>query len=401
MHAARDRDDDRPTGREETPEPKPGDHDGLLVLQRTAGNAAVSRLLQRDTPTDAPTKEGWSFNPVRPGSQLGMRPSPPSVLDYAPAELPEHGAAVAAVLTWFRASAADITSGRSAGFVQSVAELVKAARELTWKVDGKSGKVGDQMNPGAIETLLREEAKSRGVRLLEHRSLKDKAGARSEAMAILELLGKIPTEVEFGGEGAKLVVSIAGKVTGQVGGGKGGATLKVEGSAEGGEATYTPPGGGPKIGVKGGPEGAGASVMFGGNKVSIDVSDKKVKAEVKAGDLVTIKGSAGTDKDGAFAWRADIQVGTLGKIATVEDIAKLMLGAQDTFGKAAGDLSNGFSVEKAKEHGGAVKEAVTKVVEAAEKSAKQQKKGGWGVGLSAGGDAAGGWNVGVTFSWSW
>lgn len=365
----------------------------ILALQREAGNAAVTRLLQRD--------EAPGFSPVRPGAQLGMRPTPPSVLDYAPAALPEHGAAVSAVVAWFRASAAEITSGRSKGFVQSVAELVKAARELPWTANGKSGKVGDQMGAAAVESLLRDEAKSRGVRLLEHRSLTDKAGARSEAMAILEALGKIPTEVEFGGEGAKLVVSIAGKVTGEVGGGKGGAKLKVEGSAEGGEATYTPPGGGPKIGVRGGPEGAGASVMFGGNKVSIDVADKKVKAEVKAGDLLTVKGSAGTDKDGAFAWRADIQIGTLGKIATVEDIAKLMVGAQDTFGKAAGDLSKGLSVDKAKEHGGAVKDAVKKVVDAAEKSAKQQKKGGWGVGLSAGGDASGGWSAGITFTWSW
>ncbi len=365
----------------------------LLTLQRQAGNAAVTRLLQRD---DAP-----SFSPVRPGSQLGMRPTAPSVLDYAPAGAPEHGAAVDAVVAWFRAAAAEITSGRSAGFFQSVPELVKAARELPWKAAGKSGKVGDQMNASAVETLLREEAKSRGVRLLEHRSLTDKAGARSEAAAIMEALGRIPTEIEFGGEGAKLVVSIAGKVTGEVGGGKGGAKLSVEGSAEGGEATYTPPGGGPKIGVKGGPEGAGASIMFSGNKVSIDVTDKQVKAEVKAGDLVTVKGSAGTDKDGVFAWRADIQVGTLGKIATVEDLAKLMIGAQDTFGKAAGDLSKGLSVDKAKEHGGAVKEAVTKVVAAAEKSAKQQKKGGWGAGLSAGGDERGGWTVGITFSWSW
>jgi hypothetical protein len=370
----------------------PPDH-AVLALQREAGNAAVTRLLQRD---DAP-----GFSPVRPGSQLGMRPTPTSVLDYAPAAAPEHGAAVEAVVAWFRAAAAEITSGRSAGFFQSVPELVKAARELPWRVDGKSGKVGDQMSAGAVETLLRDEAKSRGVRLLEHRSLTDKAGARSEVAAILENLGRIPTEIEFGGAGAKLVVSIAGKVTGEVGGGKGGAKLKVGGSSEGGEATYTPPGGGPKVGVKGGPEGAGASIMYGGNKVSIEVADKQVKAEVKAGDLLTVKGSAGTDKDGVFAWRADIQIGTLGKVATVEDIAKLMIGAQDTFGKAAGDLSKGLSLDKAKEHGGAVKDAVTKVVDAAEKSAKQGKKGGWGVGLSAKGDDRGGWSAGVTFTWSW
>jgi hypothetical protein len=350
-------------------------------------------MLQRD---DAP-----GFTPVRPGSQLGMRGTPTSVLDYAPASAPEHGAAVDAVVTWFRAQAAEITAGRSAGFFQSVPELVKAARELTWTAGGKSGKVGDQMNAGAVETLLREEAKTRGVRLLEHRSLTDKAGARSEAMAILEALGRIPTEVEFGGEGAKLVVSIAGKVTGEVGGGKGGAKLEVEGSSEGAEATYTTPGK-TKVGIKGGPEGAGGSIMYGGNKVSIEVAEKQVKAEVKAGELLTVKGSAGTNKDGAFAWRADIQIGTLGKIATVEDIAKLMIGAQDTFGKAAGDLSKGLSVEKAKEHGGAVKEAVKKVVDAAEKSAKQAKKqGGWGVGLSAGGDDKGGWSAGITFTWNW
>ena len=389
----RDLEAEQPESQGQPGAPPPAPEHAVLALQREAGNAAVSRLLQRD---DAP-----GFSPVRPGAQLGMRPTPPSVLDYAPAALPEHGAAVTAVVTWFRAAAAEITSGRSAGFFQSVPELVKAAGELTWNADGKTGKVSEQMKPPAIESLLRDEAKSRGVRLLEHRSLTDKAGARSEAAAIMEALGRIPTEIEFGGEGAKLFVSIAGKVTGEVGGGSGGAKLKVEGSAEGGEATYTPPGGGPKIGVKGGPEGAGASIMFSGNKVSIDVADKKVKAEVKAGDLVTVKGSAGTDKDGVFAWRADIQVGTLGKIATVEDIAKLMIGAQDTFGKAAGDLSKGLTVEKAKEHGGAVKEAVTKVVDAAEKSAKQQKKGGWGVGLSAGGDASGGWSAGITFTWSW
>ena len=352
--------------------------DAVLALQREAGNAAVTRLLQRE-------------------GQLGMRRPPPSVWEYKVGPLTEHGAAVDAVVTWFRSAAAEITSGRSAGFFQSVPELVKTALDLTWTAEGKTGSVRDQMKAPAVEAILRDEARTRGVRLLEHRSLIDKAGARSEALAIMEALGRIPTEVEFGGEGAKLVVSIAGKVTGEIGGK---SKLQVEGSAEGGEATFTTPSG-TKVGLRGGPESGGASIMYGGNKVSIDIADKQVKAEVKAGDLVSVRGSAGTDKDGAFAWRADIQIGTLGKVATVADIAKLMVGAQDTFGKAAGDLSKGFDVEKAKEHGSAVKEAVTKVVDAAEKSAKQAKKGGWGVGLSASGDERGGWSAGVTLTWSW
>jgi hypothetical protein len=360
------------------------------AFQSGASNAAVARMLQRDA--DAP-----GFTPVRPGSPLSMRDRPTSVLDYKITAPPEHAAAIAALTDWFDRSAAEITSGRSAGFFQSVAEIVQAARALPFTSEGKTGKVGDQMSAGEIEGYLRERAKVKGVRLLEHRSLTDKAGARSEAMAILENLGRIPTQVEFGGDGAKLVVSIAGKATGELAVGKG--KLEAEVSPGGGEATYTLPGGKTKLEGRGGPEGGGGSVVFEGGKISIDVTKEQVKAEVKAGDLVTVRGSAGTDKTGAFAWKAEIQVGTLGKVATVEEIAKLMIGAQDTFGKAATDLSKGLSVDKAKEHGGAVKDAVKEVVEKAEKSAKQGKKGGWGVGLSASGDERGGWSAGITLTW--
>jgi hypothetical protein len=79
-------------------------------------------------------------------------------------------------------------------------------------------------------------------------------------------------------------------------------------------------------------------------------------------------------------------------------MAKLMIGAQDTFGKAASDLSKGLTVEKAKAHGGAVKDAVKEVVEKAEKSAKQAKSG-WSVGGSLSGTDKGGWAASVTLTW--
>ena len=107
-------------------------------------------------------------------------------------------------------TAAEITSGRSAGFLLAVPELVKWARGLAIQVEGKPGKVGDHMSPGEVESLLRAEAKRHGVRLLEHRSLTDKSGARSELAAIMENLGRIPTQLELGGDSAKLVLSIAG-----------------------------------------------------------------------------------------------------------------------------------------------------------------------------------------------
>lgn len=362
----------------------------VLALQRQAGNTAVTRMLQRD---DAPP-----LTYVRPGSPLSMR-STTSPFDYSNVVLPAgHGEAVSAVVDWFGKSAAEITSGRSAGFLLAVPELVRWARELPIEVEGKKGKVADHMNPAEVESLLRDEAKRRGVRLLEHRSLTDKSGVRSELAAIMENLGRIPTQLELGGDSAKLVLSIAGKATGELALGKGGK-LEAEGSAEGGELTYTAPGGKAKITGRAGPEGGGGSLELPGGKVSVDVTDSKVKAEVKAGDLLTVKGSAGTEKDGSFAWRADIQIGTLGKIITIEEMAKLMIGAQDTFGKAASDLSKGLSVDKAKEHGGAVKDAVKDVVEKAEKSAKQGKKGGWAVGGSLSGTDRGGWAASVTLTW--
>jgi hypothetical protein len=368
--------------------PAAAEEHAVLALQRKAGNAAVTRLLQRD---DAPP-----MTPVRPGSPLSMRPTT-SPFDYSNVVLPpEHGAAVNAIVEWFGKSAAEITSGRSAGFLLAVPELVKWARGLPFTVDGKTGKVGDHMSAGEVESLLRDEAKRRGVRLLEHRSLTDKGGARSELAAIFENLGRIPTQIELGGDSAKLVLSIAGKATGELSLGKG--KLEAEGSSEGGELSYSAPGGRGKITGKAGPEGGGGSLELPGGKVSIDVTDSKVKAEVKAGELLTVRGSAGTEKDGSFAWRADIQIGTLGKIITIEEMAKLMIGAQDTFGKAATDLSKGLSVDKAKEHGGAVKDAVKNVVEKAEKSAKQAKSG-WSVGGSLSGTDKGGWAASVTLTW--
>jgi hypothetical protein len=372
------------------PPPRPAGEQPPLGFRSGASNAAVARLLQRDA--DAP-----GFTPVRPGSPLSMRERPTSVLDYKVTPPPAYAAAVAALTEWFDRSAAEITSGRSTGFFQSVAELVQSARALPYTSEGKTGKVGDQMRAAEIEGYLRGRAKEKGVRLLEHRSLTDKSGARSELAAIMENLGRIPTQIELGGDSAKLVLSIAGKATGELSLGKGGK-LEVEGSAEGGEATYTAPGGKGKITGRAGPEGGGGSLELPGGKVSIDVTDSKVKAEVKAGDLLTVRGSAGTEKDGSFAWRADIQIGTLGKIITIEEMAKLMIGAQDTFGKAATDLSKGLSVDKAKEHGGAVKDAVKNVVEKAEKSAKQGKPG-WSVGGSLSGTDKGGWAASVTLTW--
>ena len=98
---------------------------------------------------------------VRPGVQLGMRPTARASRLRTRAA-PEHGAAVTP-------SSRGSGLGRRdherpvRGFLLAVPELVKTARELTWTVGGKTGKVGEQMNAGAVETLLRDEAKTAGA----------------------------------------------------------------------------------------------------------------------------------------------------------------------------------------------------------------------------------------------
>jgi hypothetical protein len=207
----------------------------------------------------------------------------------------------------------------------------------------------------------------------------------------MENLGGIPTSVKLGGEKANLELHIAGKVTGEVA--IGDAKLKAEGSAEGGEASVVLPGGG-EIGVKGGPEGGGGSFKKGDVKGSLDITKKGAKAELKAGDL-TIKG--GIEKaEGGVEWSADIQFGNISELVTPAEIATVMQGAQKTFGDAAEAFGKGADPKVLIEQGGAVKDAVSKAVEKAKKSAEQ--KPGFLVGASAKGSPLGGVSVMFTLT---
>jgi len=298
----------------------------VLALQRSAGNAAVAQLLQREG--DAAT-----FSPVRPGSPLSMRP--PAATDPLGALTAgvndDYAAAMDAVFPWFDRLADDVRKGGS--FIQSVAELVDMAGSLVFKGrGGKEAKVRDVVKPNELELGLRERAKTLGVRLLEHRETSDREGVKSEAMAILHNLGRVPTSVEFGGDDAKIEVSIFGKVSGEAKVGK--AKLEGEASPGGAEASVTVSAGKGKLEAHASTEeGAGASMSFPGGKVGFDITGKGIKAEVKAGDFVTVKGSVGEEKDGSVAWKAEITIGTLGKVVTAEDVAKVMKGAEETFSK--------------------------------------------------------------------
>jgi hypothetical protein len=311
----------------------------VLALQQGAGNAAVTQMIQRD------------FNPF--------------AVDLRNSEVGRNmEAATDTVKDWLDAKAA---ATGNAGFRESVPELVAAAREL----EG----VAAVYNATEVERLLRERAKFIGLPLTETRAVEDRAGVVSEAIARLKnVADKIPTEISIGGDDASITIGIGGTATARVKSGD--TTFEGEVSKEGGKA----------------------SVKHGGTKVGVEVGQNSVKMDLKAGDLVSIKGSV-ERKGEDWQWKADLQIGTLGKVLGAEDIARVMAGAQKSLGGAAQDLADGVSLSDVTKHGAAVKEAVSGAVEKAKKSAEQDKAG-WQVGVSVqGGGKDGGVSAMVTLTW--
>jgi hypothetical protein len=358
-------------------EPEPA----VIALQRSAGNAAVTRMLARD----------FTFSPIRPEA----RPNPLDPAAAAAAVLADHDAATQAVRDWFDEFS---KPHREAGNVPgSVAELVAQACALHFTLkDGSQGVVRDKVPPPEVEEHLRARARTLGLRLTEHRDASDLAGVKSELSAILSNLGAIPTELTLGDDDAKVTASLSGKVTGEAK--IAGAKVEVEGSSEGVEGSVTTPGGSGKVTGKVGPEGGGGSVTVPGAKFGLEVGGKGIKAEVKAGELLTVNGSITREAENVIAWKAEVSIGTIGKLIMPEDVAKVLKGTQDTFSKSAGELFHHLDdPAKIKEHGGALAGAVSDALEKAKKSASQ--KPGWRVGAELKGDSAGGLSGSITFTW--
>jgi hypothetical protein len=359
--------DERPARRGAPAPPEPR----LLQLQRSAGNVAVTRLLQRES--------------------LRMRTPDVKATDSA------YDAAMRAVDRWFDPVAAEVRQREAGSPIQSVAELVWIACELEFTDDaGQTAKVRDQVKPAALEDYLRRRAKHQGIELLEHRAMADVRGVQAEAMAILGNLGRIPTQATFGGDDNHITISLTGTVTAEAQ--LGAVKLEGEGSPGGVSGKATVKGRVGELEAHGSGEGVGASLKTpGGAKVGVDIG-KGAKAELKAGDFVTVKGSVQPEGEGKVSWSAQITIGTLGDVITPADVAKVMNGAQETFSKSGAALMRDRSLEGLVEHGGPLKTAVTDVAQKARKSAGQGKPG-WAVGVGVKGDKSGGVSGTVTLTW--
>jgi hypothetical protein len=351
------------------PEPPPFPEPAVLALQRTAGNQATARFLQRQPAT------------ATPNLQVDNR---------------ANDLAWEKIYVWFDELAGEVRQREAGSPVQSTAELVYMACELEYDdPQGKHVKVRDHVKPSAIESYIKARAKQQGITLLDHRDPTDVRGLQAEATAILGNLGRLPTELSFGNDNENITISIGGKLEANVG------ALHLEGETlpEGGAKGSAKIKG--KVGeveAHGSPEGVGASVKHGQTKVGVDFG-KGIKAEVKAGDLITVKGGVTPEGDGKVSWNAQITIGNLGgNVIGAEDIAKVMGAAQDTFSSSGAAILNNLSVENVTEHGPLLKKAVTDVAEKAKKSAAQAHSG---VSVTVGvkGDKTGGYSGTVTLTW--
>ena len=355
--------DEPPARREPAPEPSVPEP-AVLALQRSAGNAAVARLLAREP---APL----TLMPPR------AAPSLPDLRDPRVMEgvLADWTAAGEKVEAYFDSIAKE--HRETLVIPGSMAALVHGAgqQELVLK-DGTTGKVVDKMKPPEIELRLRERARAKGMEITEHATVGDLPGMKTEVDAILANLGAIPTQVKLGNDDISVTASISGKVSAEAKAGP----VKIEG--------------------EGSSEGIEGGVTVGPVKGSF--SQKSVKAEVKVGSLLKISGALEPKSDGAVGWSANIELGTIGKLIMPEDVAKVFKGAQDTFSKSAGELARNLDdPSKVSEHGGALVGAIKDASEKASKSAEQAKKTGWRLGVDVKGDGSGGVSGGVTLTWTW
>ena len=133
------------------------------------------------------------------------------------------------------------------------------------------------------------------------------------------------------------------------------------------------------------------------------VGEKGIKASLKLGELMTIDGGLNPKPTAASDWRAEISVGTIGKLIMPEDVAKVFSKDAEDVRRERGRAGHATATipAKVKEHGSELAEALGEAVEKAKKSAEQAKKPGWRFGAELKGDGAGGISGSITLTWTW
>ena len=156
-----------------------------MQLQRAAGNAAVSQVLQRDALSmRGPAEAGPSARP-----NLSIDP------DFV---VKRQGEIIGKVQAYLDANRARVQGRVASG--ESIAELVDLVRSDVPEAT--------QLGPEQIAGVLRKWS---DITIAEHRLPGDTKGAESEALATIKnALGRIPKEAKLERDGAFVKVSLSG-----------------------------------------------------------------------------------------------------------------------------------------------------------------------------------------------
>jgi hypothetical protein len=338
----------------EPPAPK-SDAAAILALQRSAGNAAVSRMLAR-APTDAPLLPGIA-DPGKPslvpglGASLHFDEVPMSVQMPVDAYLDQH--------------TPEILEKVLAGTI-SIPEMVAELRQKVPQASTVSG--------SALAGIVRGHKYSNAtLKIPEERKKVDATGLTKQAEAsIANALPSVPTSVSLSGSAGSLTLSISGV---QIKTKVGGAQVKVDAGKDG-----------PSAEVKKGDVSVGASAKWDGTEFGLKTQVKDAKLD----------GKVSKDPTKGWTWSAGLVMPLWGsEIDVLPDLNKVVGEAQGAISESVAYIQGGGSPTDSY-----VTDRLAKIkpaIEAAQRTAQQSRGPAATLRASVGG-GAGGFSAGVTLT---
>jgi hypothetical protein len=343
MTRRRQRRPDEPAREDErVPARAPGPSADVLELQRSAGNAAVTRVLARE--------------PAAPTSPQFTKPDPlvigkPNPLFYMPKLDPEVEKAVDA---WLKEQAPGLGAAAQVG-AMSIPEVIDLVRR------------GVPSAADASAEAIRARVQILIPDIPAHRGKRDLAGQRAEwAANIANKLPSVPTKVTIGGSNTSLTIGIEGAEL------KTAAGVQVKADDEGAE-----------IEAKKGGAKVGASGKWDGSSFAL----KTEVSGVKFGGKVERKGES-------WKWSGGLVFPLAGdEVDELPDVEGVVASAHGAIADSLGHLRAGGSPTDAyvTERMGKIKPAI----DAAGKIASRAKKPGATLRVTVSGDD-GGFTAGVS-----
>lgn len=329
----------------------------ILALQRSAGNAAVARMLAREPAADAPVLPNFHGPAAAPslvpplGASLKLDEVPMSV------QMP--------VDAYLDQNVHSILDKVLAGTI-SIPEMVA---ELRQKVPQAA-----TISSSALSGLVRTHRFSNAtLKIPEERAKVDATGLTKQAEAsIANSLPSVPTSVSLNGSAGSLTLSISGV---QIKTKVGGANVTVDAGKDG-----------PSAEVKKGETSVGASAKWDGTEFGL-------KTDVMGAKL---DGKVSKDESKGWSWSAGLVMPLTGsEIDVLPDLNKVVAEAQGAISESVAYIQGGGSPKDAY-----VTERLAKIkpaISAAQRTAQQSKGPAATLRANVGG-GAGGFSAGVTLT---